>query len=211
MSPFFQRMCLHKAYFYRYETLSLSLSRMVSVSNGALQAEIVLNTRLYSLENQPDQRHFFIRAPSIRCPKSDRLRAWIAPAYSAAYSLPKQCLYIRPCVHIPSSCSHIFIRCYCTEWPFATPVPERPIAESHLAVGMGYGESKWVAERILHIASEKTPLRTISVRIGQLVGGDNGSWDTDQWLPAAVRGGEITGVIPRLSGVSTSPMLLVSP
>ncbi|KDQ17147.1 hypothetical protein BOTBODRAFT_53330 [Botryobasidium botryosum FD-172 SS1] len=86
------------------------------------------------------------------------------------------------------------------QWPFAMPVPELPIVESRLAVGMGYGESKWVAERILHIASEKTPLRTTSIRIGQLVGGDNGSWDTDQWFPAAVRGGEITGLAPHLNG-----------
>lgn len=88
-------------------------------------------------------------------------------------------------------------------WPLTTPVPEKPIEDANMAVGIGYGESKWVSERILQKAAEKTPLQYVVVRIGQLTGGFNGSWDTNQWFPAMVRAGEMTGLLPGFQGVSS--------
>jgi thioester reductase-like protein len=44
------------------------------------------------------------------------------------------------------------------------------------AMGIGYAESRWVAERILAQASASTPiLETVSVRVGQLSGGLTGA------------------------------------
>ncbi|KAF8311061.1 acetyl-CoA synthetase-like protein [Clavulina sp. PMI_390] len=81
-------------------------------------------------------------------------------------------------------------------WHSKTPAAETPIADATIAVGSGYGESKWVAERVLANAAEKTPLRPVIARIGQLSGGKNGSWNTAEWIPAIVRSGEVVGGLP---------------
>ncbi|KAG8993217.1 hypothetical protein FRB94_006730 [Tulasnella sp. JGI-2019a] len=58
-----------------------------------------------------------------------------------------------------------------SNWPLSTdPVPERPLDDLNVAVGNGYGESKAVAERILEVATERTPLKSTNFRIGQLAG-----------------------------------------
>ena len=82
------------------------------------------------------------------------------------------------------------------------PAPEAPIEDARTVVGSGYGESKWVAERILDRVAKTTALRPVVVRIGQLSGGKNGSWNTAEWLPAVVRSGEVVGVLPASDDVS---------
>jgi len=81
-------------------------------------------------------------------------------------------------------------------------VPETAMTDAALAVGSGYPESKWVAERILTLASEKTSLRPVIVRIGQLSGGRNGSWNPVEWVPSIVRSGQLLGCLPLAPGVS---------
>lgn len=71
-------------------------------------------------------------------------------------------------------------------------------------MGSGYGESKWVAERILDRMAKTTALRPVVVRIGQLSGGKNGSWNTAEWIPAVVRSGEVVGALPASDDVSSS-------
>ncbi|KAF8520979.1 acetyl-CoA synthetase-like protein [Gautieria morchelliformis] len=82
---------------------------------------------------------------------------------------------------------------------FTSPEPaeETSIPEPCMAVGTGYSESKWVTERILEAASQKTTMRTTVVRIGQLSGGSkNGAWNVKEWVPAIIRGGQIIGCLP---------------
>lgn len=51
-------------------------------------------------------------------------------------------------------------------------------------------------------AAERTELAPIIVRIGQLCGGRNGSWNTSEWVPSIVRSGQLLGCLPRADGVS---------
>ncbi|KZV94434.1 acetyl-CoA synthetase-like protein [Exidia glandulosa HHB12029] len=67
------------------------------------------------------------------------------------------------------------------------PTTETYVDDASLVAGMGYGESKFVAESILKKAAESTPLRPVSVRVGQLSGGLNGNWNASDWVPAIVR------------------------
>jgi thioester reductase-like protein len=75
------------------------------------------------------------------------------------------------------------------------------MADPTVAIGSGYPESKWVAERVLTLAAENTAFSPIIVRIGQLSGGRNGSWNPSEWVPSIVRSGQILGCLPRASGV----------
>ncbi|KAF8488261.1 acetyl-CoA synthetase-like protein [Gautieria morchelliformis] len=77
------------------------------------------------------------------------------------------------------------------------PAEETSVTEPCMAVGTGYSESKWVTERILEAASQKTTMRTTVVRIGQLSGSSkNGAWNLKEWVPAIMRGGQILGCVP---------------
>lgn len=80
-------------------------------------------------------------------------------------------------------------------------MPEKALEDPRVAIAMGYSESKWVSERILQITSEKTPLRGVVIRVGQLCGGFNGSWNQSEWVPSIVRSGEVLGVLPQTEGV----------
>ncbi|KAJ3968093.1 male sterility protein-domain-containing protein [Lentinula raphanica] len=64
------------------------------------------------------------------------------------------------------------------------PYPETLVMDAITAVGIGYGESKYVAERIL----AKSGLEMISLRIGQICGGElNGAWKPLEWFPLSVQ------------------------
>lgn len=82
-------------------------------------------------------------------------------------------------------------------------VPATVNPDPKTAIGMGYGESKWVASRILETAREVTPLRPVIVRIGQLCGNnETGSWNPWEWFPTIVRSAKAIGSLPQLHGVS---------
>ncbi|KAG6831500.1 putative NRPS-like protein biosynthetic cluster [Tephrocybe sp. NHM501043] len=84
------------------------------------------------------------------------------------------------------------------------PFPEEIIADSSIAVGGGYGEGKYVSERLL----EKSGLQISSLRIGQISGGlPNGAWATSDWLPILVKSSLSLGALPSATGlVSWLPM-----
>ncbi|KAF8548785.1 acetyl-CoA synthetase-like protein [Imleria badia] len=75
--------------------------------------------------------------------------------------------------------------------------PEEPQLDPSTAVGSGYGESKYVCERII----AKSGLRTTSLRIGQIAGGQNGSWATSHWVPIIVKSSIALGSLPNSIGV----------
>ncbi|KAF7305562.1 PKS-PP domain-containing protein [Mycena chlorophos] len=77
--------------------------------------------------------------------------------------------------------------------PSRGPVPEEPMLDAQVAVGTGYGEGKYVAERIL--AASKIPFTTL--RIGQLTGSHStGTWSTSDWVPALVKSSITLGAFP---------------
>ena len=69
------------------------------------------------------------------------------------------------------------------------------------ACGSGYSESKWVAERLLEVAAERTPLRPITIRIGQLSGTSSGYWKSIEWFPSLVRSSMFLKCFPSIDKV----------
>ncbi|KAF7347147.1 Acetyl-CoA synthetase-like protein [Mycena venus] len=64
------------------------------------------------------------------------------------------------------------------------PFPEELQKDASVALGNGYGEGKYVSERILAASG----LEATSFRIGQVCGSSsNGSWSTTDWVPAIVK------------------------
>ncbi|KAE9406898.1 acetyl-CoA synthetase-like protein [Gymnopus androsaceus JB14] len=78
------------------------------------------------------------------------------------------------------------------------PYPEHVVMDAKYAVGGGYGESKYVTERIL----AKSGLEATSFRIGQVTGGaPNGAWAMSDWVPIIVQSSLSIGVLPDAFGV----------
>ena len=73
-----------------------------------------------------------------------------------------------------------------SETSVSAPAKETSVDASQ-AIGSGYGESKWVGEKILEVAAAETGLTTIIVRVGQISGGRNGYWHQKEWFPSLVR------------------------
>ncbi|KAF8974264.1 hypothetical protein BDZ97DRAFT_1772696 [Flammula alnicola] len=86
--------------------------------------------------------------------------------------------------------------------------PEEVILDTKYAVGGGYGESKYVTERVLTTSE----LNATSIRVGQISGGNpNGAWATTDWIPILVKSSLALGALPTASGVvSWTPMDAVS-
>ena len=70
------------------------------------------------------------------------------------------------------------------------------------AVGMGYSESKWVAERLLELASSQTSLHAVAIRVGQISGTSAGAWKSAEWFPSMVKSSMYLGSIPSADKVS---------
>ncbi|KAH0581547.1 hypothetical protein H2248_011256 [Termitomyces sp. 'cryptogamus'] len=80
------------------------------------------------------------------------------------------------------------------------PVPEEIIEDSSVALGTGYGESKYVVERILG----KSGLQATSLRIGQICGGHpKGSWPPTEWFPMLVKSSVSLGTFPIIDGAAS--------
>ncbi|CAL1699334.1 unnamed protein product [Somion occarium] len=77
------------------------------------------------------------------------------------------------------------------------PIAEEPV-EARVAVGMGYSESKWVAEKLLSVVASKTTLRPVTVRVGQVTGGRSGAWNQAEWFPSLVKSSVNLGCLPVL-------------
>ncbi|KAH9946535.1 hypothetical protein B0H21DRAFT_822721 [Amylocystis lapponica] len=87
-------------------------------------------------------------------------------------------------------------------WPLAQGrVPETPLGDPAVAVGTGYGMSKFVVEEVLANA-RKAGLKTTTLRIGQVCGpAASGVWNTTEWVPIMVKSGIALGSFPELGGV----------
>ncbi|KZT23244.1 acetyl-CoA synthetase-like protein [Neolentinus lepideus HHB14362 ss-1] len=81
--------------------------------------------------------------------------------------------------------------------------PEESNLPTDVAVGAGYGESKFVSEQLLVKAAERG-IQTLSLRIGQIAGGKpDGSWATTDWVPILVKSSRSLGCLPDAQGVTT--------
>ncbi|KAI5990800.1 putative aminoadipate reductase [Pisolithus marmoratus] len=88
------------------------------------------------------------------------------------------------------------------------PVPEDVIADAGVAVGNGYGASKYISERMLAMSG----LPGTTFRIGQITGGaPRGAWSITEWVPITVKSSVTLGGLPDLGGsVAWLPMDAVS-
>ncbi|KAF7968306.1 hypothetical protein HWV62_2396 [Athelia sp. TMB] len=78
--------------------------------------------------------------------------------------------------------------------------PEEVQFDVSTALGGGYGEAKYVCERIL----ERSGLYASSFRIGQITGGKiNGAWATSDWVPAFIKSSLALGALPDAQGVAS--------
>jgi thioester reductase-like protein len=92
----------------------------------------------------------------------------------------------------------------------STPALEAPAENPSIAVGSGYGESKWVSEQILLRAARAVPDLSVSiVRAGQICGSAHGTWDIAHWAPALMVSGPILRCLPTLKGVSDVCLMIV--
>ncbi|KAG7447195.1 acetyl-CoA synthetase-like protein [Guyanagaster necrorhizus] len=83
-------------------------------------------------------------------------------------------------------------------------VPESAIDNWKVAVGRGYGEAKYVAERLTLRKQllSRSGLRGSSLRVGQLCGGSHvGAWSTTEWFPILVKSSIAINALPSFSGV----------
>ncbi|KAJ6457244.1 putative aminoadipate reductase [Mycena sanguinolenta] len=73
------------------------------------------------------------------------------------------------------------------------PFPEELQLDASVAIGNGYGESKYVSERILAASG----VEATSFRIGQISGSaSNGAWSITDWVPAIVKSSIALGNFP---------------
>jgi len=90
-------------------------------------------------------------------------------------------------------------------WREPRAVPEASIDDPNVAVGNGYGESKWVAERLLVAAAEQHGVPTTIWRVGQLAGSTrNGAWNTTDWVPIIAKSGQVMNALPSFPGGNVS-------
>jgi thioester reductase-like protein len=97
------------------------------------------------------------------------------------------------------------------------PFPEDVQYDAGVAVGLGYGESKYVCERVssqvlegtIHLTNAaikvlvNSKLPASSFRIGQISGGPpRGAWSTREWVPIIVKSSVSLGALPDAQGVS---------
>lgn len=75
------------------------------------------------------------------------------------------------------------------------PVKEAAVA-AEVALGTGYSESKWVAEAVLEEVRKTTGLPTLVVRLGQVAGAVNGTWNVKEWFPSLVQASKVFGSLP---------------
>ncbi|KAJ5811852.1 hypothetical protein N7474_008153 [Penicillium riverlandense] len=84
----------------------------------------------------------------------------------------------------------------------APAVPEVPIENSAVVLPQGYGESKYVAERICLEASRRCRMETTIYRVGQIAGPTtaSGQWNQHEWIPAIIATSKALGQVPNWLG-----------
>ena len=92
-------------------------------------------------------------------------------------------------------------------------VPERVLDDWTAPEGMGYAQSKFVAERVLDEARRSADANVTVVRLGQLAGPalrEQGIWTRQEWFPSVVDTSMMMGVVPgdlgSMSGLDWIPV-----
>jgi thioester reductase-like protein len=83
-------------------------------------------------------------------------------------------------------------------------VPESVIPEYTSPLSMGYGQSKYISERILEYAAREHDVNVTIFRVGQIGGpvlrGKKGQWNLQEWVPSLIKTSGELGLIPTTLG-----------
>lgn len=81
-------------------------------------------------------------------------------------------------------------------------VAETTFQDWNVPLAMGYGQSKFIAERILHTAAVEARVSSTICRIGQIAGPttSTGMWPKREWLPSLIISSKALGVLPQSLG-----------
>jgi thioester reductase-like protein len=78
--------------------------------------------------------------------------------------------------------------------------PEAPLPDPRTSAGLGYAESKWVAETLV-LGARKAGVRGGTARVGQVCGDtQHGGWNRQEWVGAIARCGQLVGALPERPG-----------
>jgi len=78
-----------------------------------------------------------------------------------------------------------------------TPVPEEPLPDPTLIGPGGYGEAKYVCERVLDEAARKSGAPVTVIRSGQIAGSSvDGYWAPTEYMPTMFKSSKILGKVP---------------
>lgn len=88
-------------------------------------------------------------------------------------------------------------------------VPEEVIKEPSCAANMGYGESKYVAERMLDHACHKLNINGGILRVGQISGTAENprGWNRNEWFPSLALSSKHIGALPESLGATSDSHL----
>ncbi|KAL8665437.1 MAG: hypothetical protein Q9168_007704, partial [Polycauliona sp. 1 TL-2023] len=121
---------------------------------------------------------------------------------------------LRPTIVFTSSISTL------TNWGSKHPnekVPEAPLHDYSIPAAMGYGESKFIAERLLESASQISGVPSATGRVGQLAGPvikQGGIWNPKEWVPSLVTSSlylrALPATIPTLNDIAWIPVDLAA-
>ncbi|OJJ69834.1 hypothetical protein ASPBRDRAFT_45119 [Aspergillus brasiliensis CBS 101740] len=87
-------------------------------------------------------------------------------------------------------------------WDMGSTIPESPLEDSKACPSQGYGESKYISERICHEASRRSGVPTTVYRVGQIAGPATakGLWNPQDWLPTIIKTSKAIGLVPDTLG-----------
>lgn len=83
-----------------------------------------------------------------------------------------------------------------------TPIPERVFDDLDTPQRSGYGQSKFLAERVLDLAAKEANVPATICRVGQIAGPTTkaGVWPKQEWLPSLVASSLFLGKLPKSLG-----------
>ena len=88
-----------------------------------------------------------------------------------------------------------------------TPVPEEPLPDPTLIGPGGYGEAKYVCERVLDEAARKSGVPVTVIRSGQIAGSSvDGYWAPTEYMPTIFKSSKILGKVPDKLPVRVFPL-----
>ena len=90
--------------------------------------------------------------------------------------------------------------------PGRSLIAEEAVSQAQAPVSMGYGQSKYLAERMLTHASQLLGVETIVARVGQISGDASRKrgWNRREWFPSLVVSSLYIGLLPSTLGCAES-------